>query len=79
MIRALHQLWSLRAVPAPATIGTVHDPDAQLWEPTEQPVPPVIGRASLQYDTRGEVGPQDEVRPVVEFESDDGVSVTISF
>jgi hypothetical protein len=44
------------------------------------PVPPVIGRSSLEYDTRGEVGSEDdEAGAVVKYDTDDGASVTISF
>jgi hypothetical protein len=54
--------------------------DTSLWQPDRHPVPPVIGRSSLRYDTRGEVGSEDaEAPPVVEYDTDDGVSVTISF
>ena len=65
--------------------------ETQLWESGEDAVPPVIGRVDrrtgeplMQYDTEGEVSNPDE-RPAVSgaaavsYDTDDGVSVSVSF
>lgn len=63
------------------------DEDGGLWESGEAAVPPVIGRIdpytgrpALHYDTDGEVADEAD-RPVAadEWETDDGVNVTITF
>jgi hypothetical protein len=63
--------------------------DSQLWESDEDAVPPVIGRVDrrtgeplMRYDTTGEVSDPDErprTAPAISYDTDDGVSVSVSF
>ncbi|MBN1173189.1 MAG: hypothetical protein JXA67_13530 [Micromonosporaceae bacterium] len=61
--------------------------DAQLWEPTVDAVPPVIGRMDratrqpiMEYVTSGEITDPDGASSDDNwFETDDGVDVGITF
>ncbi len=62
--------------------GSAVDP-GEVWAADDRAVPPVIGRASLHYETDGEIStdapgdtPADEQ---ISYDTDDGSSVTISF
>lgn len=68
-----------------------YDDETQLWESDEDAVPPVIGRTDprtgeplMRYDTDGEVSNPDErpapgAGPAISYDTDDGVSVSVSF
>jgi hypothetical protein len=61
----------------------------ELWAPTEDGVPPVVGRKDpetlrpmMQYDTSGEVSKSDSESAGVyheSYETGEGVNVSISF
>ncbi|WP_213454932.1 hypothetical protein [Rhizomonospora bruguierae] len=66
--------------------------DLPLWEADEDAVPPVIGRVDartgeqlMHYETAGEVSNPDErpaggsASPAISYDTDDGVSVSVSF
>ncbi len=62
-----------------ADIDASGDTD-ELWDPGGHAVPPVIGRPSMRYETDGEVAPEDDREVSVEqYESEDGVSITVTF
>jgi hypothetical protein len=55
----------------------------EVWSADDRAVPPVIGRASLHYQTDGEISPDHPGDPagdeLISYDTDDGSSVTISF
>lgn len=65
------------------------DDDTRLWESGEDAVPPVVGRVDprtgeplMRYDTDGEISDPHErppAAPSITYDTDDGVSVSVSF